>query len=165
MKIATIAVLWSRTRASCSPQPLPAGRGRGIAGGHNNGAYFAEVAEVTVDAKGKVRVDRIVAAADIGRVVNVSGAEAQVQGAIIYGLSAALMEKITVEDGRVQQGNFNDFPALRMAEAPAIQVHFVPSDAPPLGIGEGALPAAAPAVCNAIFDATGKRVRTLPIDS
>jgi isoquinoline 1-oxidoreductase beta subunit len=146
-------------------KPMAAGRGRGLAGGHNNGAYVAEVAEVTVSADGKVRVDRIVAAVDIGRVVNVSGAEAQVQGAIIYGLSAALMEKITVEGGRVQQGNFNDFPALRMAEAPAIEVHFVPSDAPPLGIGEGALPAAAPAVCNAIFAASGKRVRVLPIQS
>jgi isoquinoline 1-oxidoreductase beta subunit len=125
----------------------------------------AEVAEVTVDASGKVKVDRIVAAADIGTIVNLSGAEAQVQGAIIYGLSAALMEKITVEDGRVQQGNFNDFPALRMADSPAIEVHFVPSDSPPLGIGEGALPAVAPAVCNAIFNATGKRVRVLPIQS
>jgi isoquinoline 1-oxidoreductase beta subunit len=146
-------------------KPMAAGRGRGLAGGHNNGAYVAEVAEVTVDASGKVKVDRIVAAADIGTIVNLSGAEAQVQGAIIYGLSAALMEKITVEDGRVQQGNFNDFPALRMADSPSIEVHFVPSDSPPLGIGEGALPAVAPAVCNAIFNATGKRVRVLPIQS
>ncbi len=145
-------------------KPMPAGHGRGLAGGHNNGAYVAEVAEVEVAADGKVKVNRVVAAVDIGRIVNVSGAEAQVQGAIIYGLSAALFEKITVEDGRVQQGNFNDFPALHMADAPAIEVYFVPSDAAPLGIGEGALPAAAPAVANAVFNATGKRVRVLPIN-
>lgn len=145
-------------------KPLPPGRGRGIAGGFNNGAYVAEVAEVTVNAQGTVKVDRVVAAVDSGRIVNRSGAEAQVSGAIVYGLSAALMERITVENGAVQQSNFHDFPALRMAGAPRIEVHFVEGSAPPSGMGEGALPAAAPAVGNAIFAATGVRRRSLPFD-
>jgi len=139
------------------------GRGRGIACSYANHAYTAEVAEVSVD-KGAVRVDRVVAVMDAGRIVNRSGAEAQVSGAIVYGLSAALFEKITVENGAVQQGNFNDFPTLLMRDAPRVEVHFIePPGAAPLGIGEGALPCAAPAVANAIFAATGKRVRTLPI--
>jgi isoquinoline 1-oxidoreductase beta subunit len=144
--------------------PMPAGHGRGFSAGFNNGAYVAEVAEVEVAADGAVSVRRIVAAVDCGRVVNVSGAEAQVQGAIVYGLSAALMEKITFEGGSVQQSNFHDFPALRLREMPRIDVHFVPRETPPLGIGEGALPAVAPAVCNAIFAASGRRVRQLPIN-
>jgi isoquinoline 1-oxidoreductase beta subunit len=143
---------------------MPAGHGRGIAGGYNNGTYVAEVAEVEMLADGSTAVRRVVAAVDCGRVVNLSGAESQVQGAIVYGLSAALMEKITVEAGAVQQSNFNDFPALRMRETPRIDVHFVPSDQPPLGLGEGALPAVAPAVANAIFAASGRRVRKLPIN-
>ncbi|HUO52474.1 MAG TPA: molybdopterin cofactor-binding domain-containing protein, partial [Gemmatimonadaceae bacterium] len=143
---------------------MPAGQGRGIACAYTNSAYVAEVAEVEVEvAAGRVKVRRIVAAVDCGRVVNQAGAEAQVQGAIIYGLSAALMERITVEGGRVKQGNFDDFPALRMRDAPEIEVHFVDGDAPPLGLGESALPTAAPAVANAIAAATGARVRALPL--
>ena len=143
--------------------PVPAGHGRGFASAQT-GAYVAEVAEVEVGADGAAAVKRIVAAVDCGRVINVSGAEAQVQGAIIYGLSAALMEKITVESGAVQQSNFNDFPALRMRDTPRIEVHFVASDAPPVGIGEYGLPTAAPAVANAIFAAGGRRARRLPIN-
>ena len=145
-------------------KPLPAGRGRGIAGSYSNGAYVAHAAEVEVAPNGNVRVQRVVTAADCGLIVNPLGAAAQVQGGVIYGLSAALLQEITVEDGRVVQSNFHDFPALRMAETPSIEVHFVDSgDDAPHGIGEGALPSIAPAVTNAIFAATGIRVRRLPV--
>ena len=144
-------------------KPLPSHWGRGIAGGYNNGTYVAEVAEVEIIDGTTIAVRRIVAAVDCGTVVNRSGAGGQVEGAIIYGLSAALKEKITIVDGAVQQSNFHDFPALRLREVPKLEVHFVPSDGPALGLGEGALPAVAPAVANAIFAATGRRLRSLPL--
>jgi isoquinoline 1-oxidoreductase beta subunit len=145
-------------------KPLTSGRGRGIAGSYSNGAYVAHVAEVEVAPNGEVQVHRVVTAADPGLVVNPSGARAQVEGAVIFGLSAALYQQITVERGRVVQSNFNDYPVLRMREAPRIDVHFVDSgEESPHGMGEGALPSIAPAVTNAIFAATGKRVRRLPI--
>ena len=143
---------------------LPSRHGRGIAGSYSNGAYVAHVAEVEVAPNGDTRVKRVVTAADCGLVVNPLGARAQVEGAIVYGLSAALSQEITVEGGRVVQSNFHDFPAVRLAEAPAIEVHFVDSgDDAPHGMGEGALPSVAPAVTNAIYAATGVRVRRLPI--
>jgi isoquinoline 1-oxidoreductase beta subunit len=145
-------------------KPLPAGRGRGIAGSYSNGAYVAHVAEVEVAPNGDVRVHRVVTAADPGLVVNPSGARAQVEGAVIFGLSAALYQQITVEAGRVVQSNFHDYPVLRMRDVPRIEVHFVDSgEESPHGMGEGTLPSIAPAVTNAIFAATGKRVRRLPI--
>ena len=145
-------------------KPLPAGRGRGIAGSYSNGAYVAHVAEVEVAPNGNVRVHRVVTAADPGLVVNPSGALAQVEGAVIFGLSAALHQQITVEGGRVVQSNFHDYPVLRMRDTPRIEVHFVDGgEESPHGMGEGALPSIAPAVTNAIFAATGKRVRHLPI--
>jgi CO/xanthine dehydrogenase Mo-binding subunit len=111
-----------------------------------------------------VRVHRVVTAADPGLVVNPSGAQAQVEGAVIFGLSAALYQQITVEGGRVVQSNFHDYPVLRMQDSPRIEVQFVDSgEESPHGMGEGALPSIAPAVTNAIFAATGKRVRRLPI--
>lgn len=144
-------------------KPVQAGRGRGIAGSYSNGAYVAHVAEVAAMPNGTVRVRRVVTAADCGFVVNPSGAAAQVEGAVILGLSAALGQQITVEGGRVVQSNFHDYPVLRMAEAPRIEVHFVDSgDELPHGIGEGALPSIAPAVMNAVFAATGRRIRSLP---
>jgi len=143
---------------------MPAGHGRGVAGSYSNGAYVAHVAEVEVAPNGAVRVHRVVTAVDCGLVVNPSGAAAQVEGAIIFGLSAALRQQITVEGGRVVQSNFHDYPVLRLAEAPRMEVHFVQgSEDSPHGIGEGALPSIAPAVTNAIFAATGKRVRQLPL--
>lgn len=144
-------------------KPLPNGIGRGIAGSYSNGAYVAHVAEVEALRDGRFRVRRVVTAADCGLVVNPSGAAAQVEGAIIFGLSAALGQEITVEAGRVRQSNFHDYPALRLADAPRIEVHFVSgTEDVPHGIGEGALPCIAPAVTNAIFAATGVRIRRLP---
>jgi isoquinoline 1-oxidoreductase beta subunit len=144
-------------------KPLPHGRGRGIAGCYANHAYVALVAEVDVTVPSKLRVPRVVAAADFGTVVNPLGATAQVEGSIVFGLSAALRQEITLSGGRVMQRNFNDFPALRMSETPSIEVHLIPSNEAPLGAGEPALPPVAPAVANALFAATGIRVRHLPI--
>jgi isoquinoline 1-oxidoreductase beta subunit len=145
-------------------KPLPAGRGRGIAGSYSNGAYVAHVAEVEVAPNADVRVTRVVSAADCGLVVNPSGATAQVEGAVIFGLSAAMYQQISVDAGRVLQSNFHDYPVLRMRDAPRIEVHFISgSEEVPHGMGEGALPSIAPAVTNAIFAATGTRIRRLPI--
>lgn len=142
---------------------LPRGRARGIAAHFTFGSYAAHVAEVSVDASGRVRVHKIVAAVDCGMVVNASGAEAQVQGGVIDGLSAALYGQITMDRGRVRQSNFNDYRLLRMAEAPTIEVHFVRSSAPPSGLGEPPVSPVAPAVANAVFALTGKRIRRLPL--
>jgi isoquinoline 1-oxidoreductase beta subunit len=127
------------------------------------GSFVAQVAEVSVDANGKPRVHRVVAAVDCGATVNPEIIKRQVEGAIVYGLSAALHEKITFKDGRVEQSNFDDYPMLRMSEMPQVEVHIVPSAEAPGGIGEPGLPPATPAVVNAMFAATGKRVRKLPV--
>ena len=146
-------------------KPMAAGHGRGIAGSYSNGAYVAHVAEVDVAPNGQVRVHRVVTAADCGLVVNPSGAAAQVEGGVIFGLSAALGQEITVEGGRVRQSNFHDYPVLRLRDTPSMEVHFVRgADDVPHGMGEGALPSIAPAVANAVFAATGVRVRRLPIN-
>ena len=146
-------------------KPLPAGVHRGIAVAHSFGSYVAEVAEVSVGDDGAVKVHRVVAAADCGQVVNPQIVRRQVEGAIVYGLSAALYGRIDIKDGEVVQGNFDDYPVLRMREMPKVEVHIVPSGEKPTGIGEPGLPPAAPAVCNAIFAATGQRIRKLPIDA
>ena len=143
--------------------PLPQGVHRGVAITTCFGSFVAQVAEVSMDANGKPRVQRIVAAVDCGRTVNPDVIHRQVEGAIVYGLSAAMYEKITFKNGRVEQSNFTDYPMLRMDEMPKVEVHIVPSTEAPGGIGEPGLPAATPAVINAIFAATGKRVRALPI--
>lgn len=141
---------------------LPEGRGRGIAASYNQGSWVAEVAEVTVAGE-MLTVDRVTAVIDCGLVVNPNGARAQAEGAIIEGLSAALMGEITVRDGRVEQSNFHDYPLCRMQHVPEIDVHFVASTEPPRGLGEPPLPPVAPAVCNAVFAATGRRIRELPL--
>jgi isoquinoline 1-oxidoreductase beta subunit len=143
-------------------QSLSKGIARGIAGYYSFESYTAAVAEVSVQ-DGKVRVHRIVYAVDCGRPVNPNGIAAQVEGAAIYGLSAALHDAITIDRGRVQQSNFNDYQMPRIQETPNIEVHVVPSKEEPTGIGEPGLPVIAPAVCNAVFAATGKRLRRLPI--
>jgi isoquinoline 1-oxidoreductase beta subunit len=143
-------------------KPLPAGRFRGVAVVNNVGSYTAQVAEVSVN-QGKVRVHRVVCAVDCGHVVNPAIVEQQIRSAIVYGLTAALKGQITIDQGRVQQANFNQYDMLRIDEAPVVEVHMVASTQNPGGIGEAGVPAIAPAVCNAVFAATGKRVRRLPI--
>jgi len=143
--------------------PLPAGRGRGIALAEWAPTTCAQVAEVSVTPDGNVRVHRVVCAVDCGPTVNVGQIEAQLQGGIVYGLTAALYGEITIERGRVKQSNFTDYPMLRLSEMPVVEVHVVPSSDKQGGIGEPSVGPIAPAVCNAIFAATGKRVRKLPI--
>jgi isoquinoline 1-oxidoreductase subunit beta len=146
-------------------QSLPAGIHRGIAVAESFGSYVAEVAEVSVAEDGTPKVHRVVAVVDCGMIVNPKIIEQQIESAIIFGLSAALYGKITIKNGRVEQGNFNDYPVLRMADTPKIEVHILPSLENPGGIGEPATPPIAPAVGNAIFAATGKRLRSLPFDT
>ena len=144
-------------------KPVPAGRGRGISCHFSFNTYVAQVAEVSVARNGKPRVHRVVCAVDCGRAVNPDGVKAQMEGGIVYGLSAALMGEITIEGGAVKQNNFNGYPVVRMREMPEIEVHIVPSQEKPTGVGEPGLPPLASAVTNAIFAATGKRIRRLPI--
>jgi isoquinoline 1-oxidoreductase beta subunit len=144
-------------------KPLPEGRGRGLAFYFSHAGHIAEVAEVSVGPNKFVEVHRVTAAVDVGPIVNLSGAENQVQGSIIDGLSAMLAQEMTFEDGRAQQTNFHQYPLLRMPRAPEVDVHFIQSDFPPTGLGEPALPPLAPAVANAIFAVTGERIRRLPI--
>jgi len=146
-------------------QPLPQGSGRGVSLQFAFGTYMAQVAEVEVAQDGEVRVRRVVCAVDCGIVVNPDTVEAQVQGAIIFGITAALYGEITLTGGRVEQGNFDTYQILRINEAPVIEVHIVQSFEPPGGMGEPGTSAIAPAVTNAIFAATGKRLRKLPIDA
>ena len=143
--------------------PLPASRGRGIACAFSFDSYVAEVAEVSVDKAGIPHVHRVVCAVDCGRVVHPAGVRAQVESAVVYGLSAALKGAITIANGRAEQSNFHDFEVMRIAEMPVVEVHLVPTTERPTGIGEPGLPPAAPAVANAIFALTGKRLRRLPI--
>jgi isoquinoline 1-oxidoreductase beta subunit len=142
-------------------QPLPKGHGRGIALVNNVGSFTAQVAEVSV-ANGKLRVHRVVCAVDCGQPVNPAGIEQQIQGAVVYGLSAALKGEITIDHGRVQQNNFHQYDVLRIDEMPVVEVHIVQSHEAPGGIGEAGVPPIAAAVGNAVFAATGKRLRRLP---
>jgi isoquinoline 1-oxidoreductase beta subunit len=144
--------------------PLPQGVHRGIAVAYSFGSYVAEVAEVSIGADGRPKVHRVVAAVDCGQVVNPEIVKRQVESAIAYGLTAALYGKITFKDGRVEQGNFDTYPMLRMSEMPKVEVHIVKSDSHATGMGEPGLPPLAPAVTAALFKATGKRIRRLPID-
>jgi len=144
-------------------KPLAHGVGRGIATHFSFDSYVAQVIDASVAKDGTVRVHRVVCAVDCGRVVNPDTVKAQMEGGINFGLTAALKTEITLENGRVQQSNFNDYPMLRMFEAPAIEVFIVPSEEKPTGVGEPSVPPVAPALTNAIFAATGKRIRRLPI--
>lgn len=145
-------------------ESLPPGRGRGIACWSTwNVTPVAQVAEVSVSDAGQVRVQRVVCAIDCGLAVNPDMVTAQVEGGIAWGLTAALKDSIDIVDGLVQQSNFADYPLLQIDEMPRVEVHIVPSDRRPSGVGEMAVPPAAPAVLNAIFAATGKRIRHLPV--
>ena len=143
--------------------PLPEGHGRGLAFYFSHQGHFAEVAEVSVDASRKLKLHKVVAAGDVGLVINKSGAKNQVEGSIVDGYSAILGQQVTFTDGAVDQSNFHDYSLLQMQHHPEIEVHMIESDFPPTGLGEPALPPLGPAVCNAIFDATGIRVKTLPL--
>ena len=142
---------------------LPAGVGRGIATHFSFDSYVAQVVEASVEKNGTVRVHRVVCAVDCGMAINPDTVKAQMEGGIIFGLTAALKSEITLKDGRVEQGNFHDYQMLRIFESPEIEVHIVPSSESPTGVGEPGVPPVAPALANAIFAATGKRIRRLPI--
>jgi isoquinoline 1-oxidoreductase beta subunit len=144
--------------------PLPRGRARGIAVHESFGSACAQVAEVSLEGD-SIKVHRVVAAFDCGRVVNPLTVEAQLQSAIAFGLSAALYGQVTFKEGRVQQSNFHDYPVLRMNEMPRVEVHLVPGGEEPTGVGEPGTPPVAPAVANALFALTGKRARTLPLST
>jgi isoquinoline 1-oxidoreductase beta subunit len=146
-------------------QPLPERVGRGVSVQFVFGTYLALVAEVEVSKDGPVRVRRVVGAVDCGVVVNPDIVRAQVEGAVIFGVTAALYGEITLKDGRVEQANFDTYQMLRISEAPAIEVHIVQSSQPPGGMGEPGTSAIVPAVANAIFAATGKRLRKMPVDA
>jgi isoquinoline 1-oxidoreductase beta subunit len=158
-------VLESAARQGSWGGPLPARRGRGLAAHFSFATYCAQCAEVEVSPEGAVRVTRVSCAVDCGQVVHPGLVEAQMQSAIVFGLSAALKGGITIDKGRVRESNFNNFEVLRIDEMPVVDVRIVPSDAPPTGIGEPGVPPIAPAVMNAVFAATGKRVRRLPLDA
>jgi isoquinoline 1-oxidoreductase beta subunit len=144
--------------------PLPAGKFRGIAVAESFGSFVAQVVELSVNA-GRFKVERVVCAVDCGVAVNPSVIAAQMEGGIGYGLGAALYDAITLDKGEVQQSNFHDYRSLRIDEMPKVEVHIVPSAEVPTGVGEPGVPPLAPAVANALFAATGKRVRALPFTS
>jgi isoquinoline 1-oxidoreductase beta subunit len=146
-------------------KPLPAGKGRGVALHKSFGTYVAQVAEVSVAPNGKVKVDRVVCAVDCGVAVNPDVIKAQMEGAIGFGIGAVLYGAITLKGGQVEQSNFFDYQVLRIEDMPAVEVYIVPSSEAPSGVGEPGVPPVGPALSNAVFAASGKRIRSLPFAS
>lgn len=144
---------------------LPKGQGMGLALHESFGSWSAQVAKVTVSKNHEISVDKIIASVDCGTVINPDGVKAQMEGSIVYGLTSTLKGEITIEKGAVAQSNFHEFELLQIHEMPKVEIHIIPSLEPPGGAGEPGLPPVAPAVANAIFNATGKRIRKLPIKS
>jgi isoquinoline 1-oxidoreductase beta subunit len=142
---------------------LSEGQGRGVAVYRCFGSWVADVAEVSVAADGTIRVHRVVCAVDCGSSVNPDTIASQIEGAVVFGLSAALYGQITIRNGAVEQNSFDDYPILTLRDAPAVEVHILPSRRPPGGVGEPGVPPVAPAVANAVFAATRVRLRKLPL--
>ncbi len=140
------------------------GRALGLGFYFSHYAHVAEMAEVSMESDNELTVHKVTVAADVGPIVNMSGAEGQCEGAVIDGLSSMVSQALTIENGRVQEGNFDQYPLLKIASAPEVDVHFIQSDHPPVGLGEPPLPPLIPAVTNAIFTASGRRIRSLPLN-
>jgi isoquinoline 1-oxidoreductase subunit beta len=155
LKLAAEQAGWGR--------PMPEGRALGLAFYFSHAAHVAQVAEVSVTENRRLTVHEVTVACDVGPILNRSGAENQSEGSVIDGLSTLLGQKLTHENGRVQERNLDRYPLLRINQAPRVRTHFIESDYPPTGLGEPVLPPLAPAVCNAVFTATGHRIRTMPI--
>jgi isoquinoline 1-oxidoreductase beta subunit len=149
-------------KAGWGTSTVAAGRARGLALHESFGSIVAQAVEVSLD-KGRIRVHRVICAIDCGTVVNPNIVAQQMEGAVVFGLTAALHGRIDVHDGVVQQGNFPDYPMLTLAAAPLVETWIIPSDRPPAGVGEPGVPPIAPAVANALFALTGKRHRSLPL--
>jgi isoquinoline 1-oxidoreductase beta subunit len=157
------AVVERAADASGWGTPLPEGRARGIAAHYSFVTYVAQVVEASVDDDGRIRVHRVDCVSDCGQVVNPDRVRAQMEGGVVFGLSLALHGEITMRDGAVEQANFNDYPILRLNESPEIHVHLVESSELPTGVGEPGVPPLAPALANAVYAATGRRIRELPL--
>jgi isoquinoline 1-oxidoreductase beta subunit len=158
-----LAVLDAAAKAAGWGTPAPAGIFRGIAENYGYGSYVANVVEVSVSPAGEFKLHRVVTAVDCGTVVNPQICHQQVESGTVYGLTAILYGEITIKDGRVEQSNFHDYEMLRIHEMPKVETVLVPSGGFWGGMGEPTLAPLAPAICNAIFAATGKRIRSLPL--